>query len=152
MGLDMYLKAKIYLSEYFGDKEGTKRTKIKEALPEIFGDSSGVNSIEVSFNAGYWRKANAIHRWFVEIVQDDEDDCKSYCVSRESLQVLKGLCKEVLDDNSKAEELLPSMSGFFFGETEYNEYYLQDLRDTIPIIDKCLSLSEDWTFEYQSSW
>ena len=50
----------------------------------------------------YWRKANMIHKWFVDNVQDGEDDCREYYVSREQLALLVETCKEVLKslDNS----------------------------------------------------
>jgi hypothetical protein len=50
-----------------------------------------------------------------------------------------------------ASELLPSQSGFFFGNTEYDEYYFGDLIQTIEIIEDCLS-DDDAEFEYHSSW
>ena len=39
-------------------------------------------------------------------------------------------------DNSKAEELLPTCSGFFFGSTDYDEYYFEDLKDSIGQMEK----------------
>ncbi len=59
---------------------------------------------------------------------------------------------DVLADTKEIEELLPTTSGFFFGATNYDEYYFNDLELTIEIIDKCLKLSENWDFEYHSSW
>ena len=34
---------------------------------------------------GYWRKANQIHKWFVDNVQDGVDDCGEYKVTKEQL-------------------------------------------------------------------
>ena len=31
---------------------------------------------------GYWRKANQIHKWFVDNVQGGIDDCRPYPVSQ----------------------------------------------------------------------
>lgn len=36
-------------------------------------------------------------------------------------------CYLVLADHSKAKELLPTMDGFFFGNTEYNDAYFEDV-------------------------
>lgn len=47
---------------------------------------------------GYWRKANAIHRWFVENVQNGEDDCRDYFVTKEQLTELLNLVNQVLAD------------------------------------------------------
>ena len=42
---------------------------------------------------GYWRKANAIHKWFVDNIQDGEDDCGYYEVAPEQLEELLNICK-----------------------------------------------------------
>jgi hypothetical protein len=63
------------------------------------------------------------------------------------------LCKRVLADNSLAEELLPSRAGFFFGSTEYDEWYFGDIEQTVTMLETVLrETPEDWTFAYQSSW
>lgn len=136
-------------------------------------------------SVGYWRKANAIHKWFVENVQNEVDNCGCYEVSKTKLRNLLDVCIQVRDasqlkkgwvkngerfengvwcpimeegecieDTSVAEELLPTQSGFFFGGTDYDEYYLADINDTIEILTKVL---DETNFEtqmvvYSSSW
>ena len=117
---------------------------------------------------GYWRKANEIHNWFVENVQDGEDDCDYHneC-TREILEDLLHTCKTVLDscattyrdgkvviDSSVAEELLPRCRGFFFGGDGYDEYYVNDIVDTIKILEKVLATTDFETqmVFYVSSW
>lgn len=135
---------------------------------------------------GYWRKANQIHNWFVENIQDGEDDCCYHReITKEDLEELMDICHEVIcscelvdgeicngysykdgekilnmvegkyvADPSVAERLLPSTSGFFFGSTSYDEYYVKDLRNTIDIITKVLETT-DFDKEmiyYISSW
>lgn len=41
----------------------------------------------------YWRKANQIHRFFVENVQNGKDDCEEYNVSKKILKKLYKYCK-----------------------------------------------------------
>jgi hypothetical protein len=65
---------------------------------------------------------------------------------------LRDLCKLALKEKDKAEALLPTQSGFFFGSTEFDEWYWQDVTSTIEIIDKCLKMDDTWSFKYQSSW
>ena len=101
---------------------------------------------------GYWRKANAIHQWFVNNVQGGEDECNLHSVSREHMLELKDLCTRVIENPALASELLPTSAGFFFGSEEYNEYYFHTLRQTITIIDACLAMSSEWEFGYCSSW
>lgn len=45
---------------------------------------------------------------------------------------------KVIKDPSKIEELLPTIDGFFFGDTDYDEYYLEDIEDTKEILEKIL--------------
>ena len=135
---------------------------------------------------GYWRKANQIHNWFVENVQDGEDDCGYHReVTEEDLEKLLALCNKIKDiaimetapvvngytykdgkevpmyeDGTEivnADEiaaLLPTQSGFFFGGTDYDSYYMYDIEETIDIITKVLETT-DFDKEmiyYVSSW
>ena len=117
---------------------------------------------------GYWRKANEIHNWFVENVQDGDDDCDYHneC-TRGILEDLLHTCKTVLDscdttyrdgqvviDSSVAEELLPRCRGFFFGGDGYDEYYVSDIVDTIKILEDVLATTDFETqmVFYISSW
>lgn len=149
MGLDMYLSAEKYQWGSAGD-EPTDMTK---AVNTVL-DTKGKQVSSVRIWACDWRKANAIHAWFVKNVQDGEDNCQRYEVSVKQLYELVELCKEVLADRSKAEELLPTQEGFFFGDTKYDEYYFDDLRDTIEKLTPFITDPEweSWDFYYQSSW
>lgn len=100
----------------------------------------------------YWRKFNALHSWLVENVQNGVDDCNEYPVSRDQLVTLVDLLKNV--QNEKDPTLLPTKSGFFFGSTEYDEYYWSDVSDSITVLEGIL---QTFDFEnnqmiYQSSW
>lgn len=153
MGLDMYLYAKQYLSD-FTPEEKEKAAQIQALFPELAGVKNQYGSPVkyVTAEIGYWRKANAIHDWFVKNVQGDKDECLPHYVDREKLIELEALCERVLADKSLAHELLPTASGFFFGGTEYDEWYVNSLEHTVEIIDAALKLPNDWDFEYQSSW
>jgi hypothetical protein len=153
MGLDMYLTKKTYIgANYEFNEIGGTLELTREGSP-IPIKLNRVVSIDERI--GYWRKANQIHNWFVENVQGGEDDCKQYYVELEQLKQLVEVCKSVVDDISLAEELLPTRKGFFFGAYEYDEYYIQDLEDTIemltPVIEE-LEQSKHADIYYQSSW
>ena len=100
----------------------------------------------------YWRKSNQVHNWFVTNAQDGEDNCQPHSVSREQLEELRDLCRTVLEDNSKAEELLPTRAGFFFGAIDYEEWYYYDLQYTVEKIDEVLKDDRYLYFEYCSWW
>ena len=100
----------------------------------------------------FWRKANHIHKWFVDNIQEGDDNCFSHELTRADLIELKNACLEVLENRDFAKDILPTQSGFFFGSTDYDEYYFEDCRRTVEEIDRILKEENyDW-FEYQSSW
>jgi hypothetical protein len=150
MGLDMYLTAKRYVSDY-NPKDQVISTEIMQHFPELEADQT---IQEVSVRVGYWRKANAIHKWFVDNVQDGTDDCGNYFVSQEALEELKALCERVLGFRHLAVEQLPTTEGFFFGNTDYDEWYFASVEQTLKIVDRALKLkaTTDWDIEYHSSW
>lgn len=155
MGLDMYLNANRYMSKWFAEGDAEKQSAIQMLFPELTGlqdnfDGSVIK--EISIEAGYWRKANAIHDWFVRNVQEGEDDCGNYRVDREQLCELKEACEKVLEGVSEPQDELPTANGFFFGSTDYDQWYYDNLKHTVAIIDRCLALPQGWDFEYHSSW
>ena len=148
MGLDMYLTAKRYISEY-ADQDKTVSTEIMRHFPELTAEQT---LQEISVRMGYWRKANAIHKWFVDQVQNGVDNCGTYLVSREQLIELQHRCKVVLGWRGMAIEQLPPADGFFFGNAVVDEWYYLYLENTDKIIEQCLSMPKVWEFEYSSSW
>ena len=153
MGLDMYLTRKTYVKQWSHQtpEEQFELSITKGGKPYDGIDLSNVTNIEEE--VGYWRKANQIHRWFVENVQNGVDDCGEYSVSKSELETLRNICTEVVNDHSKAEELLPSAAGFFFGNTDYDEWYYNDVQHTIEIIDKIIGeTNPNQDIYYSSSW
>ena len=145
MSLDMYLTKKTYIV-------GSARDKLK-----IIGLKSQVRIARVECiieDIATWRKANAIHQWFVKNVQESEDDCKPYSVSIDQLKELLELGKQVQKEPNKAPELLPTQGGFLFGSIEYDSRYFQSLDYTIEVLEAALKEDEDQLqeYEYQSSW
>lgn len=104
--------------------------------------------------AVYWRKANAIHAWFVDNCQDGIDECQTVNVTPGELMVLIETCEKVLADHTLADELLPSRSGFFFGSTIYDEWYFQTLKETVANIKAALNqyTEEGTQFSYSAWW
>ena len=203
MGLDMYLESvpkvsrktlkKLRELDNKIDNEDFKKTKEYEKIKNYIvkrGEDNIYSWDSLFTEECYWRKANAIHNWFVENIQDGEDDCSTHEVSMDDIINLRDICKEVLDnselvegdiiqsytldkdengeiiktpnyekgkvikDSSTAEDLLPTTSGFFFGGTEYDEWYYNDIKKTY---DLCEKLLREFDFEnrhlcYSGSW
>jgi len=154
MGLDMYLSAKKYMSKYFDPADSDKIAEINKLFGVVGEEDGDYGAQEVTFRVAYWRKANAIHDWFVKNCQEGVDECQETYVTREQLQELIDLCKDVVENPKKASEKLPTASGFFFGNTDYDEYYMQDLKYTIERLQKILDdpAFAKSNFYYQSSW
>jgi len=153
MGLDMYLTRKIYVKnwDFMKPEDSTTVTAYRNGKPLPDVDFSKISYLEES--AAYWRKANMIHHWFVNNVQDGVDNCAYYYVSIDILQRLVDTCKAVLADHDLADALLPTGAGFFFGSTEYDDYYFRDLQSTVDQIEPFLNdSSSSLEFCYHSSW
>lgn len=158
MGLDMYLQRKYYIGGCYEPNDVKGSLDISKRGKKINIDLNKVSYVIT--RAAYWRKANQIHGWFVDNVQDGVDNCAEYYVSGERLAELYDTCKRVLEEHSvEAAKLhLPATQGFFFGsdgsDDDYDEYYWQDLEYTIKAIDELRvddpDLCEDYS--YQSSW
>ena len=150
MGLDMYLTGKRYLWDY---PETSPDTAITKEIGLQFPELKGKRIKGVLCELGYWRKANAIHKWFVDHCQQGEDKCQETEVSREDLSQLLDACRQVLKNKKLANELLPPASGFFFGSTDVDQYYFDDIKQTIEILEHALSPElKGWDIYYQSSW
>ena len=153
MGLDMYFTAKRYLWDFGISTDKGVASAIAKMFPEI-GDKR-VREVEVEWM--YWRKANAIHKWFVDNLQEGVDECQETYVDPIDLYPLRDACRAVLADQTKAETLLPTQSGFLFGGTDYDDWYFKDVEDTLNFVEELLNKYEkgylkDWDFYYRSSW
>ena len=144
----MYLSKKTYVKQWeFQSPEEQYEVVVTKGGKRI--DSIKANRVKyIEEEVGYWRKANQIHSWFVDNVQDGVDDCGEYCVNYDTLSKLLDLCKKVQNDHSLAESLLPVTSGFFFGSTNYDEWYFEQIKNTIEILED----AEGNYFYYSSSW
>ena len=103
----------------------------------------------------YWRKDNAIHGWFVENYANGVDDCKPIEVDRIGLITLRDICLRISEANNTelAMELLPPVSGFFFGSNQIDDWYLDGVIETAKKLTGIINeTSEDQMFEYQASW
>jgi hypothetical protein len=184
MGLDMSLIRRTYVHNYdWTEPENKYEIIVMHGGKKVSKDIINLDKIScIEEEIGYWRKANAVHKWFVDNVQDGEDNCESYDVSHIQLRGLYNIVCKILDnsewvtgeivdyieyssgtetrhtvpgkvikDPTIANNLLPTQSGFFFGTTEYDEYYYNDLVDTKDILEAAL-LTPNAEFTYKSSW
>ena len=102
----------------------------------------------------YWRKSNQIHNWFVKNVQNNNDDCRFYFVSEVQLLDLIQTCEKIVNNILLGPELLPVISGFFFGNTEYDFYYIKSIKETCKDLKKLHETIDfsDQILIYHASW
>ena len=156
-----------YCSKYYKDEESGLKLELPKDVSRFFSNLTNLTvSRTTDYRVGYWRKANAIHNWFLENCAardkwaDPIDDCRPIEVPVEKLEELLDDCKKVLEDKSLATELLPTTDGFFFGSTEYDDWYFDDIEDTIDIIEPIIKFMKHmlkikdytWSIIYQASW
>lgn len=194
MGLDMFLwKMKKQKGKTFNEVMEIKRKLDNEEIKGVEKENlkmymfhTKLENINYEYDSlfkeiYYWRKANAIHQWFVDNIQNGNDDCEDYRVTQKDLQILIDTLKEVYnslcnkemitkkvqdglieyetkvfkeEDLEIAKQLLPTQEGFFFGGTEYDGYYFEQIKDTLndlQIINECFDFENNYLI-YGSSW
>lgn len=163
MGLDMYLYLEKYesvscYSKNFSEKVKNFYPKELKELQEGIQERNYLSKT-TKYQVGYWRKANAIHKWFVDNCAGGEDNCKPVYVDIEKLKMLLDICKAVSKDHNKAEKLLPTQDGFFFGGLKYDDWYFEDLDYTIKLFEKVIAFIKEekkkkfwWDIIYRASW
>ena len=163
----------LYISEYYKTKSIHDHL---QTLPRLTGQVGRIDNVKktadgyiVRTEAGYWRKANQIHNWFVENCQDGVDECQRNVVSKERIKELYELVSSfgtIPKYNEKrefiptpaqvslAKDQLPTTSGFFFGGTDYDQYYFLDIKDTREILKRVMKSTtiNNWELSYISSW
>lgn len=169
MGLDMYMDVRRSVYPSMDTEEHAKLKAIMDgqmAGSFLSNADSFDDVIHIGQRVAYWRKANAIHAWFVENVQGGVDECQEVEVSEEDLTKLVAVCAEVLDllnpfceevydtndwerdavipdeVRDKAEALLTPTNGFFFGSTSIDQWYYSGIRYTYDRLKELLAWLE----------
>lgn len=181
MGLDMYLYRKSDSAKNLKEARKMEDAFWKDAKWDDKADKF-VSDVEAGFEEiGYWRKANMIHGWFERNCGADNCDyypvsrkqltdlmmtcdavlgkselvdgtiCAGYRFENGKRMPIIEFGK-VVKDSSFAEKHLPTCEGFFFGGTDYDEWYINDVRETVNIINSALNDYDDDEFYYYPSW
>lgn len=88
-------------------------------------------------NLAFFRKYNFLISFFEEYYGVEVENLRDLPITKEGIKELIDRCNKVLDNHTLAPELLPTKAGFFFGDTQYNEYYYKDVNDCLT---KCLEI------------
>lgn len=76
-----------------------------------------------------FRKRNWLIPWVEKTIAIEVENCETYLLTKEQVHDLLSDIDTVLEDHDKASEILPIQSGFFYGNTDYDEWYFADLED-----------------------
>lgn len=182
MGLDMYLHKKTYVKNWKGDKTENKHEVIvkgrhaghvrPERLSHVVEEVMYWRKANQVHN---WFVQNCVtsNDWNGEEVWVTRDNlaelldiCEKVLAGSKLVagKVTNGYRGEngkmipnmedgkLIEDDSVAKELLPSSDGFFFGSTEYNEWYLKDVEKTRDCLKALLAEPDESEFYYSASW
>lgn len=157
MGLDMYLylRKESYCSKYTKPNLCKYPQELQDFAEEIEERNFMSISKETNYQVGYWRKFNALHGWIVEHCADGKDDCRPVLLDTADIEEIISICQEILEDHSKAKDLMPTTDGFFFGTDEYDDWYYQDMEYTLNLFKKVLKIAvdkPDYSVVYEASW
>ena len=176
----MYLTKRVNVKNYEYSKKQYQVNVLEDGKPKLGVTPEKIKGIEI--DVAYWRKFNALHSWFVNNYANGVDDCRPVYVSEDTLVELVGVLRNVKEklDNSKlvkktiktwngeideidvyeceeeVTELFSPQSGFFFGSTEINEWYKNDVIYAIEVFEEILKEEElngnDGEYYYEASW
>lgn len=182
MGLDMYLYKKTYVKNWEHTAPEYSHKIVVRKGGKVRKDIKPERISYITEEIGYWRKFNALHGWFVQNCADGEDSCQEIYVSKKMMDELLNILlkvKTLLDSSKKktltskdwndkdyeyevyecedaVRELLSPTEGFFFGDSDINEYYKEQVEYTIKLIRSFKKEVNDDDFSasiiYQASW
>jgi|LakMenEpi03Aug12_release.lakeMendotaPanAssembly.Ray.scaffolds.fasta_scaffold828240_1 hypothetical protein len=152
MGLDMNLYKKTYVKNWsFMDEAELHQVSVSKGGVELT-DIKPERVCYILEDVGYWRKFNALHNWIVIHCADGVDECQDIYVDTDKIEELVSILGKVKNNNDLAEELLPTAEGFFFGGTEYDEYYFEQVERTLKMFEDLLEEKGSKDFYYRASW
>lgn len=163
MGLDMYFYARKTTYKSFSKWDNPERANevnypedLKTFSDYIYDRNFKSVQTETEYQIGYFRKFNALHSYIVKTFANGVDNCQDILLYKEDVEQIKKVLDDVLEANTeeKAKELLPTQSGFFFGGTDYDEFYFEDVKDAADLMQSflCNFDFENYQLVYQASW
>ena len=115
-----------------------------------------LTKLKAEQEVAYYRKVNFLIPFFEEMSERKVENCVYLPVYKSWIEELQERCKTLLDlidkledkDDkipeeavAKAHELLPTQEGFFFGSTDYDEYYFMQVHN---VYESCSGILEEF--------
>ena len=164
MGLDMYFFARKTTYKSFSKWDEPDRANevnypedLKTFSDYIYDRNFKSVQTETIYQIGYFRKFNALHGYIVKTFANGIDNCQAILLHKEDVEQIKKVLDDVLNAHQqveKAKEILPTQSGFFFGETDYDEFYFNEAKVAADLMQSFLDNFdfENYQLVYQASW
>ena len=121
---------------------GNNDTLLNKLYEEKEKYSLEVKKITEFTKVAYFWKVNFLVDFF-----DYEENLSCITITKEKIELLIKKCKKVLENNELAKDLLPTVSGFFFGSLKYDEDYFESVADVLHEFEKILSDTDFDTHE-----
>lgn len=163
---EYWVDGEMYVGGWDWYKDGAEKT-LYNTLTELVGFTPNPESPHFDVFKGedgefklrgglyYWRKTNAVHNFFVQEAQGGVDECQYAPLEEGVLDELLTRIALVQADPDKAPQLLPPVAGFFFGSTDFDEWYFEDLKNTAEKLPEWILKAEvagATGYAYRSSW
>ena len=158
MGLDMYLYKRTYIGAGHEWSKNTAKLEVFHGEDKV---QLSIGQIEyIIEEAGYWRKAYPIHRWFVKNVKGGVDIEADFHVSLDKLRELLVPVNRILEVfREKGEEGVSALTDdslFPIQDIDLDPYYIETLERTRDMIEGILTENENrkdgfWVDYYYSS-
>ena len=94
----------------------------------------------------YFRKVNFLFAYYQNIGKM-VDEYYAF-TDKDDIDDIISRCERVLKDHDLANELLPTQSGFFFGSTDFDQWYFVDVKDCLRQMKKYRKLLKDGVTGY----
>lgn len=126
-GVKKYVRYDFYYSRFIGAYFPID--KVKEFFEKCL-------EWHYAYADAYFRKANFVYEYFSPKLVDE-----CCFVTKADLEDLIDKCDKVLASKNEetSAKLLPTRSGFFFGSTDYDDWYYEDVRSCKKKMKKLLS-------------
>lgn len=123
---------------------------VREYYPTDQEDKWELMLPESGKNKYYFRKVNCLYGYALNNDLFEDEGCIAL-FDHETMVEILDRAKEILSQDTdekkleKGEELLPTQGGFFFGSTDYDNYYLTDIQE---VVDKFEGMIAEWDDAY----
>jgi hypothetical protein len=165
MGLDHWLDKTYVIGKYTYDEPKVDidiKIKGKDGINYALNVNPD-NLTGITETVCVWRKENWLHKFFLEQEGIIDDNCQPFNVSEATLELLLERIDKILNAyksghkelaTQTAMEILPPMSGFFFGQLNIDDDYFDCLVRAYRDIAHAMRTNKQFRsyFTYCASW